>query len=79
MEDFADVVDWSLDGLDPPRGGSNVSTSMGTGSRGSWPLESKMASSSWDPVTSWLLASASASGGWDTVTVSGPSPSSGAG
>jgi hypothetical protein len=36
MEDFAYVVDWSLDGPDPPEG-FRASTSMGSGSGGPSP------------------------------------------
>jgi hypothetical protein len=46
MEDLADVVHWALDAMNPPGGGSNAFTSMGSGPRNSWPPRSERASGS---------------------------------
>jgi hypothetical protein len=49
VENLTDLVDWSLYGPDPPRGGgSDGSISIDSGARGSWPPGPMGTSGSWE-------------------------------
>jgi hypothetical protein len=67
-----------VDGPEPSRG-SSTSISMGSGSGGSWPLESERGPRSWDLVASWLTGPGLASGSSDSTTVLASSQNSRAG
>jgi hypothetical protein len=53
LVDFADAVHQSLDGSDPPRGGSGASISIGVGSGSSRSSGSGGTSEVRDPMTVW--------------------------
>jgi hypothetical protein len=87
MEDFTDVVDQSLYGLDPPKGSSG-SLSIGSGAEGFWPpgpegtsgcsnpmvcwmSRPEVGSRIYDPEASWFLGPEGASRSWDLTWGSG--------